>query len=321
MSFPLVSVGTLCYNSGKNVIKTLESVKNQSYKHIEHIIIDDASTDDSAQLLDEWIAKNNYTCNFIKRTRNQGYHEGLNQLIREAKGEFLGLIYDDIWHAQKIEKEVACLINAGSETGFVYSDAVVVNEKNAIVYNSFLQRFWPHSAALPQGNIFNHLLYHYFFLSQSCLFRKNIFETTGFYAKKKYLSDDWHMQLTLSKNTACIVLNEVLCTYYFREQSEGRKMQQEKKHHKLVASDMMMIRSFYFDKNNSNNERINIIGAVRNRFHAVIEDRYSQYFFKLKYACLLFTTAFYGKDLIILIDTFFNAGGRFEKLLNHKFNW
>lgn len=321
MNLPLVSVGTLCYNSGKNVIKTLESVKNQSYKNIEHIIIDDASTDDSTLLLDEWIAKNNYTCKFIKRTQNQGYHEGLNQLIQEANGEFLGFVYDDIWHALKIEKEVACLKNAGSQTGFVYSDAVVVDDKNSIVYNSFLQRFWPHSTALPEGNIFNHLLYHYFFLSQSCLFRKKVFETTGFYAKKKYLSDDWHMQLTIAKDSACILLNEVLCTYYFREHSEGRKMQQEKKNHRLIASDMMMIRSFYFDKNNSNEERISIIGAVRIRFHSIVADRYSRYFFKIKYAWQLFATAFYIKDLIILTDTLLNAGGRFEKLLNNKFNW
>ena len=321
MNSPLVSVGTLCYNSGKNVIKTLESVKNQSYKNIEHIIIDDASTDDSTKLLDEWIVKNNYSCKFIKRTKNQGYHEGLNQLIREANGEFLGIVYDDTWHDEKIEKEVACLKKADAQTGFVYSDAVVVDEKNSIVYKSFLKRFWPHSTALPEGNIFNHLLFNYFFLSQSCLFRKNIFETTGFYAKRKYLSDDWHMQLTVAKYFSCILLNEVLCTYYFRENSEGRKVQQEKNNHRLIASDMMMIRSFFYDKNISNEEKISIISALRNRFNSIVEDKYSRYFFKVKYACILFSTAFYVKDLIILTDTILNAGGRFVKLLNNKFNW
>ncbi len=321
MNSPLVSVGTLCYNSGKNVIKTLESVKKQSYKNIEHIIIDDASTDDSTKLLDEWIVKNNYSCKFIKRTKNQGYHEGLNQLIREANGEFLGIVYDDTWHDQKIEKEVASLKNAVAQTGFVYSDAVVVDEKNSIVYNSFLQRFWPHSTAFPEGNIFNYLLFNYFFLSQSCLFRKNIFEKTGFYAKRKYLSDDWHMQLTIAKDFRCILLNEVLCTYYFRENSEGRKVQQEKNNHRLIASDMMMIRSFFYDKNNSNEEKNSIISAVRNRFHSIVEDKYSGYFFKVKYACILFATAFYVKDLIILTDTILNAGEKFIKLLNNKFNW
>lgn len=318
MNLPLVSVGTLCYNSGKHVIKTLESVKNQSYKNIEHIIIDDASADDSVQVLEDWIKKNSYQCRFIKRIKNQGYHEGLNQLIRESAGEFIGFVYDDSWHVQKLEKEVNLLQHADHDVGFSYSDAVVYDDKGNIIFKSFLERYWPDKSPLPPGNIFGHLLQHYFFLSQSCLFRKKVFETTGFHAKKKYLSDDWHMQLTIAKEYKCLLLNEVLCTYYFRENSVGRQSQHEKNNHKLIASDMMMIRSFYFNKDNSKDEKILIIGAVRNRFTSLVADRYCSWFFNMKYAFSLYVTAFYVKDLIIFMDTFFNAGGRFEKFLNKK---
>lgn len=321
MNLPLVSVGTLCYNSGKHVIKTLESVKNQTYKNIEHIIIDDASTDDSVLLLDDWIEKNNYKCRFIKKTKNQGYHAGLDQLIHESTGEFIGFLYDDEWHMLKLEKELGLLKDADPSVGFIYSDARVIDDNDHIVFNSFLERYWPHKTALPQGNIFGHLLQHYFFLSQSCLFRKKVFETTGFHAKKKYLSDDWHMQLTIAKDHKCLLMNEVLCTYYFRKDSVGRQSQEEKNNHKLIASDMMMIRSFYFNKDISKEEKILIIGAVRNRFRSLIADRHCSWFFKVRYSFMLFATAFYGKDLIIFMDTIFNAGGKFEKFLNKKFGW
>ncbi len=63
-SSPLITVVTLVFNTGKYVLKGLESVKNQTYPKelIQHLIIDDCSTDDSVELIEKWISVSHYNC-------------------------------------------------------------------------------------------------------------------------------------------------------------------------------------------------------------------------------------------------------------------
>ena len=58
---PLVTVITLVYNTGKYMPATLASIKNQTYSNIQHIIVDDCSTDDSVNIVEVWLAQNDYT--------------------------------------------------------------------------------------------------------------------------------------------------------------------------------------------------------------------------------------------------------------------
>ncbi|MDQ3753753.1 MAG: glycosyltransferase [Acidobacteriota bacterium] len=54
---PLVSVIAGCYNHSRFVLECLESIRNQTYKNIQLIIIDDCSTDNSVALIRAWIAE------------------------------------------------------------------------------------------------------------------------------------------------------------------------------------------------------------------------------------------------------------------------
>ena len=55
---PLVSILVVTYNSSKTIEETLESAKNQTYGPIEVIISDDHSTDDTVEICEKWIEKN-----------------------------------------------------------------------------------------------------------------------------------------------------------------------------------------------------------------------------------------------------------------------
>ena len=55
---PLVSVIALCYNHARFVLECLESIRHQSYKNTELIIVDDCSRDNSVELIRNWIAEN-----------------------------------------------------------------------------------------------------------------------------------------------------------------------------------------------------------------------------------------------------------------------
>lgn len=99
---PLVSVIVPCYNHSLHIRQCIESIINQTYKNIELIVIDDGSTDNSVDILQEL----SYKYHFLFFTqKNQGISETLNRGIREyAKGDYLAVCAsDDYWEARKIE--------------------------------------------------------------------------------------------------------------------------------------------------------------------------------------------------------------------------
>ena len=91
----LVSVIVVVYNSSKTVLETLESIKNQTYKNIELVITDDASSDNTIEIVTEWGEKNrNYFNNFLvlKTEKNTGVSANVARGIQASKGEY----YKDI---------------------------------------------------------------------------------------------------------------------------------------------------------------------------------------------------------------------------------
>ena len=69
---PLVSMIVLCYNQAQFVVETLESVRAQTYKHTELIIIDDCSTDDSVAVIERWLHENGRRLHFYPAREKPG---------------------------------------------------------------------------------------------------------------------------------------------------------------------------------------------------------------------------------------------------------
>ena len=84
---PLVSIITPLYNAEKFIAETISSVQNQSYKNWEHIIVDDASSDNSILVVDSLAADENRII-FIKNSENLGAAVCRNQAT-ELAGDIL----------------------------------------------------------------------------------------------------------------------------------------------------------------------------------------------------------------------------------------
>lgn len=94
----LVSCIVLAYNSAKTVIETLESIKNQTYKEIELIVSDDASTDDTVKICQEWIERNKerfVRTELITVNKNTGIAENCNRGFNQTRGEWVKYIAAD----------------------------------------------------------------------------------------------------------------------------------------------------------------------------------------------------------------------------------
>src|SRR4051794_36334456 len=103
---PLVSVVIPAWNVEATLGDTLESVARQTYPNIEIIIVDDGSTDATADIAEEYCRRAG-NAKLVKQ-RNRGPAAARNRGIAEARAEWIALLdADDLWHPTKLQKQVA----------------------------------------------------------------------------------------------------------------------------------------------------------------------------------------------------------------------
>src|SRR3989338_243061 len=124
----LVSIIIAAYNKAEFTCRAIDSVLNQTYPHIEIIVVDDGSTDDTRQRVSAYGDKVRY---FYKE--NGGACSARNYGIRLAQGEYIALMdCDDMYEASKIELSVDYL-RTHPEVGFVHTAAYFVDEEGWVV--------------------------------------------------------------------------------------------------------------------------------------------------------------------------------------------
>jgi len=96
LNMPLVTFVVTSYNYEKFLYKTLESIKNQSYKNFEIIIVDDASSDNSVQTAEQFIRENqDLRITLLENTENKGQLAAMLYGLSKAEGQFVSFIDSD----------------------------------------------------------------------------------------------------------------------------------------------------------------------------------------------------------------------------------
>lgn len=103
---PEVSIITASYNTAAFITETIESVLNQSFIDWEMIIIDDASSDNSDQIINSY-TKIESRIIYLKRSNNGGAAVARNDGIKIAKGRYIAFLdSDDLWQPNKLEEQI-----------------------------------------------------------------------------------------------------------------------------------------------------------------------------------------------------------------------
>ncbi len=118
----LVSIITPVYNAKNYIEDTINSVLNQTYTEWEMIMVDDGSTDGSAEFIEAFIyALNDPRLRIIKLPENKSAAYARNMGVEAAKGRYIAFIdSDDIWRCDKLKKEIEFI--SQNKVGFVFSD-------------------------------------------------------------------------------------------------------------------------------------------------------------------------------------------------------
>ncbi len=207
MNEPLVSVIVGVYNKARHVEACVQSVLAQTHRRFELIIVDDASTDDSAERI---AAVKDPRIRFSRRTENSGRPAvPRNAGLRLAQGEFIAFLdADDLWRPAKLERQVACLATQ-PETGLVHTQCLVIDEAGRELHER-------HAGRPPlAGDCLLPLLEHCWVSISSVLVRKAVCAQVGFFDEHLALRgrEDYDWLLRAAVATRFGMVAECLTAY------------------------------------------------------------------------------------------------------------
>jgi glycosyltransferase involved in cell wall biosynthesis len=202
---PLVSVITTTYNGEPFVGETLESVLAQTYEPIEHVLVDDGSTDATPRILDEYAARHPDRVRVVKRNERAGPCRRRNEALDEARGELLAwLDHDDVWLPNKVERQVDVL-DREPDVGFVFTQWELFDHDTG--------RILERSQIGPDGDTLERLVVEGCFIASSTVvWRREAMARRGLRLRETDFSwgDDHTLWLELALDWRGALVDEVL---------------------------------------------------------------------------------------------------------------
>ena len=177
-----VSIITTTYNDSANLRKTIQQVEAQDYENIEYIIVDDASKDDTLQVIAE--AKERFGNRLVWISeKDSGIYDAINKGLRLATGDFIGLCFDQFASPDVISKMVSIMEKEGTDG--VHGDLDYVDGEKIV-------RKWRQG----QGNIRTGWMPGH----PTLYLKKEVYETYGFYKTDYRISADYEYMIRILKD-------------------------------------------------------------------------------------------------------------------------
>jgi len=178
-----LSIITITYNSAQTLQRALESVQSQTYKDIEHVIVDGASTDGTKELIETY-AKAHANVRWVSE-KDKGIYDALNKGIKLATGDVIGFLHSDdvLYSADSIEHIAAAF--AQKDVDVVYGDLQYCRGSKVV-------RRWKSNDFNPRA-----LKYGWMPPHPTVYVRKEVYQQVGEYDEWFRISADYDMMLRI----------------------------------------------------------------------------------------------------------------------------
>ena len=182
----LVSVVMSAYNSESSIAESIESILNQSYQNIEFLIIDDCSTDRTADVIESYLEKNK-NIKFTKNKTNLGLTKSLNILIKKSSGQYIARQdADDISLHHRVQEQMQIL--KSNNLDFCTTRAII---KDSMKLIPGVSSFLPKKIVLKFKNPFIH---------GTLLAKKTVINEIGNYDENFFYAQDYKLFYDLLKS-------------------------------------------------------------------------------------------------------------------------
>ncbi len=178
-----ISIITITFNSAKTIRRALESVQSQTYKDIEHLIVDGASTDGTRQIIESYAAAHK-NVRWISEP-DEGIYNALNKGIAIANGDVIGFLHsDDVFYSPDSIGKIATAF-ADDHIDVVYGDLQYCHEGKVV-------RRWKSNAFHPRA-----LKYGWMPPHPTVYVRREVYGQVGKYDEWFRISADYDMVLRI----------------------------------------------------------------------------------------------------------------------------
>jgi len=223
---PLVSAVIITHNRKNLLSKAIRSVESQTYQNIEIIVVDDASSDGT----DEMVSSNFSSCRYFKIpvAQSRGGNHARNVGIRESKGDYIALLDDDDeWLPEKIERQIKC-IREVSDTRIVGCLRISENTKGSRVIES---------ACKPSGDMRYKCLVTLSHTSSTLLIERQLMDQIGGFDENLTHWQDYEMLLRACQHTnlECVNVPLVLLRHHDEKKDPSRLTNNLEKWEKAIS--------------------------------------------------------------------------------------
>ncbi|MEZ6093584.1 MAG: glycosyltransferase family 2 protein [Pirellulaceae bacterium] len=211
---PKISVVMACYNGMPYLPDSIDSIVNQSFTDWELIVVNDGSTDSSADYLQKRAEADSRIR--VEHQTNQGQQAAANRGIELAEAELIARMdADDISALDRLEKQIA-FMDANPEVGILGGQITRMGRSKSGL---------PSNLPVAHNEIVTGLLHnHHTFCNGTCVFRKHLFEEIGGYWKHD-IAEDWDMFLRMAEVSRISNLPDVLLSCRLHTSSiNGRRI-------------------------------------------------------------------------------------------------
>jgi glycosyltransferase involved in cell wall biosynthesis len=205
----IVSVVMTSYNHEKYLSGALDSVLNQTFQDFELIVVDDASSDGSREIIRQYQRKDS-RIRTIFHDRNMGISLTTNDGFNAAAGEYVAYVQsDDLWLPEKLEKQLQVLEH--DPNLIVWSDAAIIDGTGKPTGRLFTEKY---KAVEKQksGNLFPALSKSNYICGQSMILKTAVAQEIRFDPKLVY-ANDYKFMLQLSRKYEFYFMDEPLVQY------------------------------------------------------------------------------------------------------------
>lgn len=199
----LVSIIIPCFNTAQYLPKAIESALNQTYSHLEVIIIDDGSTDNTKIVIKPFLKDIKYIYK-----ENGGPASARNLGIARSRGEFIAFLdADDYWLHEKLEIQIEFLKN-NLEYGLVHSNLLIL-EKGFQLYPHFSNNPPPSGILFKELFLENHINNLTVVVRRECINKVN-----GLDERTQFIGiEDYDLWLRIAMHFKIAFINKILAVY------------------------------------------------------------------------------------------------------------
>ena len=209
---PLVSIIVPVFNGEKYLRESLDSIVVQTYPNVEILVMDDASTDSTPDI----VASYGNRVKYYRQQQNKRQYQNVNEALEMVNGEFIAVYHaDDIYETTIVEREVD-FFQKHSEVGAVFCHDIFINQEGHEYGRLTIPDEIRGKETLDYQAILNALLTYKnrFFPAPSSMVRASVYKDVGGYRAKEFdIASDLEMWLRIARKYKIGILPEYLFRY------------------------------------------------------------------------------------------------------------